>query len=224
MEPMQRIPRYRLFLVTALKEIDQEDPARDDILAGIEVAGRIATLDEDEKTRRAAAMWGLNRSIDNLPVSSTSVAQRETRKTNPAVFAQAIMTNSNRYFVDCIDVFDTPLSRDLISSTPGTGYAHHTQDLLCTLFLFNDVLVVARRKVIDKTGRQLVGLDNINELTKEMLGMQRSKSGLTSPFKSRSNKSMEYCGKFDLGELTAADAGIHGESIPAIFFSSHPVR
>lgn len=120
------------------------------------------------------------------------------------------MTNSNRYFIDCIDCFDTPLSRDVLKDVPGTGYSQHTQDLLCTLFLFNDYLVIAKRKVVDKTGRQLVGLNDINELTRDMLSMQRSRSGLGSPFKSRS-KSMEYCGRFDLNELVVVDSNRHGK-------------
>lgn len=68
-EPAQRIPRYLLILRQALKELSPEDPARDDVLAAMDVASRIASLDEDEQTRRAAALWGLNRSIENLPVS-----------------------------------------------------------------------------------------------------------------------------------------------------------
>ena len=122
------------------------------------------------------------------------------------------MTNSKRYFVDCIDVFDTPLPSATSSTAPGTGYAYHTQDLLCTLFLFNDCFIIAKRKIIDQTGRELVGLDNINKLTADMLRMQQASNGTRSPFKGKT-RSMEFCGKFDLGDLVAKDLGSHGEGI-----------
>lgn len=69
-EPAQRIPRYRLLLKGIVREVEKEDRYRDVMLNAIEIASSIATLDEDEETRRAAALFGLSRSIDGLPVSS----------------------------------------------------------------------------------------------------------------------------------------------------------
>lgn len=68
-EPAQRIPRYRLLLKGIVREVEKEDRYRDVMLNAIEIASSIATLDEDEETRRAAALFGLSRSIDGLPVS-----------------------------------------------------------------------------------------------------------------------------------------------------------
>lgn len=67
-EPAQRIPRYRLLLKGIVREIDKDDKYRSVILDAIETASSIAALDEDEDTRRAAALFGLGRSIDGLPV------------------------------------------------------------------------------------------------------------------------------------------------------------
>lgn len=71
MEPLQRIPRYHLFLKRALRDMEDDDPARFDVEQAMTVAEQIANLDEDEETRRAAALWGLYRSIDGFPVSRT---------------------------------------------------------------------------------------------------------------------------------------------------------
>ena len=48
--------------------MDLDDPARRDVIQSMTIANQIASLDEDEKTKRAAALWGLNRAIENLPV------------------------------------------------------------------------------------------------------------------------------------------------------------
>lgn len=68
-EPAQRIPRYRLLLKGIIREVEHEDGFRPVMAAAMEVASSIAALDEDEETRRAAALFGLGRAIDGLPVS-----------------------------------------------------------------------------------------------------------------------------------------------------------
>lgn len=73
-EPAQRIPRYRLLLKGIVREVEKEDKFRDVMLNAIELASSIAALDEDEETRRAAALFGLGRSIEGLPVSLTRCA------------------------------------------------------------------------------------------------------------------------------------------------------
>lgn len=52
-----------------VREVEKDDKFRDVMLNAIEVASSIAALDEDEETRRAAALFGLCRSIEGLPVS-----------------------------------------------------------------------------------------------------------------------------------------------------------
>lgn len=112
--------------------------------------------------------------------------------------------NSNRYFVDCIDVFDKPLPGSRAETAPGHGYSAHQEELLCTLFLFNDRLIVAKRESAEGTGRSLAGLDNINKLVKEMQMPDPALSRSKSPRKNKA-KSMRYRGEFDLGELVAKD-------------------
>lgn len=185
-EPAQRIPRYLLILKGALKELSLDDPVRPTVVAAMDIASQIASLDEDEQTRRAAALFAVSQVVEGMP---------------------ARFTSSGRYFIDCIDVLDTPLPTSSIGSAPGHGteYAVHTADLFCTLFLFNDQIIIAKRETNDRTGRALVGLDDINKLATDMR-MQRSTSNSRSPWKGRA-KTMKFRGAIDLGELTARDLG-----------------
>ena len=57
-----------MLLKGIVKEIDARDPARPAMLEAIEVASSIAALDENEHTRRAAALYGLGRAIEGFPV------------------------------------------------------------------------------------------------------------------------------------------------------------
>jgi hypothetical protein len=123
---------------------------------------------------------------------------------------QPRITNSHRYFVDCIDVFDRPLSTGKAEAAPGHGYAAHQEELLCTLFLFNDRLIVAKRESAQGTGRSLAGLDNINKLVKEMQMPDPALSKSKSPRKGKA-KSMRYRGEFDLGDVVAKDDDEIGE-------------
>lgn len=184
-EPFQRMPRYKLLIERLLKEIPIDSSMRSTLVAALEIACQVSVLDEDEQTRRAAALFGLAQVIDGLP---------------------ARFTSSGRYFVDCIDVLDTPLPGTDIPSHANIGdYAAHTAELFCTIFLFNDQIVIAKRETTDRRGgRALVGLDNINKLASDMR-MQRS-TGSRSPWKGRA-KTMKFKGAFDLGELVAKDAG-----------------
>ena len=75
-EAAQRIPRYRLLLKGIVKEIDARDPARPAMLEAIEVASSIAALDENEHTRRAAALYGLGRAIEGFPVRPSKIPPR----------------------------------------------------------------------------------------------------------------------------------------------------
>lgn len=92
--------------------------------------------------------------------------------------------------------------------TGGQG-GHHQEELLCTLFLFSDRLIITKRDVADGTGRSLAGLDCINKLVKEMQ-MPENLSRSKSPRKARA-KAMRFRGDFDLGELTAKDENEMGE-------------
>lgn len=52
-----------------LKYMDPSDPQRAKLIEADEAASKIAQAETDDQTRRAAVMIGLERSVDDFPVS-----------------------------------------------------------------------------------------------------------------------------------------------------------
>ncbi|KAG2013296.1 signal transducer [Coprinopsis cinerea AmutBmut pab1-1] len=157
MEPVQRIPRYTLLFRTILKHMAPDDPQRPKLVEADEIASKIAQAETDEQTKRAAIFYCLSTTIDGFP---------------PDLFS-----NSRKY-IDCIDVEDVigdaPMS-SAASSTSGISTSLH-----CTLFLFDDKLLIVKRPNGDKGGRALSGLDALDKVTKSGgLPMAKKKSGMS---------------------------------------------
>lgn len=70
MEPVQRIPRYKMLLDGLIKSmpgayLNQKARLED----AVALCGRIASCEIDEKTQRAAVLWSFGRNIHGFPVS-----------------------------------------------------------------------------------------------------------------------------------------------------------
>lgn len=109
------------------------------------------------------------------------------------------MVHFDRHFIDCIDV-------DEIVDSPTSS---STTILRCTLFLFSDKLLIAKRPSGDKNGRQHAGLDNIDNLavlyaTSNLSSTQSSLLG--SPKKLKKGV-MGFRGLIDLPEVVPIDFG-----------------
>ncbi|EIW82335.1 hypothetical protein CONPUDRAFT_164953 [Coniophora puteana RWD-64-598 SS2] len=168
MDPVQRIPRYTLLFRTMIKYIAPDDPQRAKLVEADEIASKIALAETDEQTKRAAIMYSLGATVDDFP--------------------PGLISNSRR-FIDCIDVEDV-LDVGSSSSASASGSLH------CTLFLFDDKLMIAKRPSNEKSGRVLAGLSEVDKLAKSggiPLGVK--KSGLSCK------------GVIDLADLTVADVG-----------------
>ncbi|KAF9464393.1 hypothetical protein BDZ94DRAFT_1161981 [Collybia nuda] len=143
MEPVQRIPRYTLLFRTMLKHMDPGDPQRAKLVEADEIASKIALAETDEQTKRAAIFYCLTATIEGFP---------------PDLFS------NSRRFIDCIDVEDvlTDPPAPSASSTSISAISLH-----CTLFLFDDKLVIVKRPGNgEKGGRVLSGLDELDKVTK----------------------------------------------------------
>lgn len=139
MEPVQRIPRYTLLFRTMLKYMAPDDPQREKIIEADEIASKIAQAEADDATKQALIMFCLTSTIENCPAN---------------------LFSHQRRFIDYIDVEDVIGDP---SAAPGTG---SPTILHCTLFLFDDKLVIAKRSNGDKSGRTLAGLDNMEKISK----------------------------------------------------------
>ncbi|KAF7332014.1 DH domain-containing protein [Mycena kentingensis (nom. inval.)] len=170
--PVQRIPQYTLMFRTMIKHMSSDDPQRAKLIEADELASKIALAEPDEETKRAAIFFCLSTSIDGFP---------------PDLFS------NSRRFIDCIDVedilSDAPMSSAASANSSSLGSLH------CTLFLFDDKLLIVKRPSGDKNGRALAGLAELDKLTKTGLPTAKKKSGMTSK------------GVVDVTEVVATDIG-----------------
>ncbi|KAH9077249.1 hypothetical protein EDB83DRAFT_2504476 [Lactarius deliciosus] len=144
MDPVQRIPRYTLMLRTMIKRMPPGDSQRAKLLEAVEVASKIALAEVDEETRRASVMFCLRTTIDGFP--------------------PGLISNSRR-LIDYIDVEDT-FVEGLPSMSAG-GSSSTLEPLHCTLFLFDDKLMIVKRHGNgEKSGQVLTGLDQLEKIAK----------------------------------------------------------
>ncbi|KAG6869324.1 hypothetical protein C0993_000077 [Termitomyces sp. T159_Od127] len=172
MEPVQRIPRYTLLFRTMLKHMAMDDVQRSKLLEADEIASKIALAEADEQTKRAAVFYCLTSSIEGFP---------------PDLFS------NSRRFIDSIDVEDILNDATApVSSSSSTGLV----SLHCTLFLFDDKLVIVKRPGNgEKSGQALSGLDELDKITK----------GGAIP--GGKKKTMTCKGVIDVTDIVATDVG-----------------
>ncbi|KZT60783.1 hypothetical protein CALCODRAFT_84865 [Calocera cornea HHB12733] len=157
MDPVQRIPRYTMMFRTMLEKMDPSDQQRAKLSEACDCANKVALCEADDPTKRAAIMYRLERSIEGFPPG---------------------LISSNRRFIDCIDVEDLLIDSSSQSSSGSSGYQSSsnsaTGNLHCTLFLFDDTLMIVKRPS-STPGRSLAGLDDLEKATQMPLAGSRSK-------------------------------------------------
>lgn len=184
MDPVQRIPRYTLMLHTMIKRLPPGDPQRAKLAEAVEIASKIAQAEIDEETKRASVMFCLRTTIDGFP--------------------PGLISNSRR-LVDYVDVEDTFIE-GLPSAPSGSGTSA-LEPLHCTLFLFDDKLMIVKRPGNgEKSGQVLTGLDQLEKIAKG--------SGVPSGLK---KSGMSCKGVFDLTDVVVTDVGGAGVSLPSSY-------
>lgn len=114
--------------------------------------------------------------------------------------AQAAMINYDRQLLTTLDVDEIIDSPD---SKPTT--------LRCTLLLFNDLLLIAKRPSGPKTGQQLIGLDDADGLVRmyQSSHLTSSQASLLGSPKKIKKGTMGYRGSVDLLDIQALDQTPH---------------
>ncbi len=180
MDPVQRIPRYTLMLHTMIKRMSPGDPQRANLVEAVEIASKIAQAEIGEETKRASVMFCLRTTIDGFPPGLISHSRR---------------------LVDYVDVEDTFIE-GLPSAASGSG-SSTLEPLHCTLFLFDDKLMIVKRPGNgEKSGQVLTGLDQLEKIAKG--------SGVPSGLK---KSGMSCKGVVDLTDVVATDVGGAGMSL-----------
>jgi hypothetical protein len=139
MDPVQRIPRYTLMFRNMIKRMPMDDPQRTKLVEADEIASRIALAELDDDTKRGQVMYTLNSTIDDFP--------------------PALISNSRR-FIECIDVEDSYFpAGGSVEDIAAAGI----EPLKCSLFLFDDKLMIVKRNG-DKPVRALSGLNDLDKV------------------------------------------------------------
>ncbi|TKY88305.1 hypothetical protein EX895_002657 [Sporisorium graminicola] len=184
MEPIQRIPRYKLLIDAILKHVPPRDPLRTRLEQVIAIVSRIASCEADEKTRRAAILWSFSRNVDSFPPE---------------------LISAHRRFIDCIDVDDFPLDGHAASSGIAASFSG-LKPVPCSLFLFDDRLAIVKRSHASTSGRKLVGLDDIGRLTSQMKTVTE-KSTNTSLLSPAKKSELAFRGSISLMDIDVQDLG-----------------
>lgn len=123
------------------------------------------------------------------------------------------MFSVHRRFIDAIDVDDFPVDAGSLAATMDPGLfspmSTSSRAVPCTLFLFDDAVLVAKRNNPHLSGRQLLGLDNLDRLADEMKTFTE-KSGASSSQQSRKGE-LSFRGVSDIMDVTATDLGGPGK-------------
>ncbi|CCF47991.1 hypothetical protein NDA11_002901 [Ustilago hordei] len=184
MEPIQRIPRYKLLIDAILAHVESRDPLRTRLEQVITLISRIASCEADEKTRRAAVLWSFSRNVDSFP---------------------AELISAHRRFIDCIDVDDFPLDASTASSGIAASFSG-LRPIHCTLFLFDDRIAIVKRANASTSARKTVGLDDISRLTSQMKTFtEKSSHGALLPSSKRSE--LSFRGSISIMDVDAQDLG-----------------
>lgn len=173
MDPVQRIPRYTLMFRAMTKHMAPGDPQRALLEQADEIASKIARAEMDDHTKRAAIIHTLCATVENFP---------------PALIS------NKRLFIDCIDVEDHVPESHLVY---GGGAGGPNVPLHCSLFLFDDKLMIVKRPGNgERSGRALSGLDELEKMAKTGgLPLSMKKSGMVCK------------GVIEVTDIVATDAG-----------------
>lgn len=168
------------------------------LVEAIEIASRIARCDPDEQTLRATVQYCLSRNIDGFPAN---------------------MFSNNRDYIDSIDVEES--MGDLYGSRGRHGHMHGSSvsslgslaspvkesssggppPLYCTLFLFDDKLLIAKRQSTSVNGRKVTGLEDVSKLVRSGGGVAvKEKDGAK-------NWKLSYRGTVNILDVIAVDLG-----------------
>ncbi|KAF8524603.1 hypothetical protein BU17DRAFT_84640 [Hysterangium stoloniferum] len=177
MDPVQRIPRYTLLWDEMIKNMALNDPQRAKLVEARQIAQKVAKCDADDHTRRAAVMYCLERTVDDFPPALISIRRR---------------------LIDCIDVEDVPVDNmPLASSMSVSTTASASSVMPCTLFLFDDKLMIVKRPNASASGKILTSLDQVDKAAKN--------GALPSGLK---KNGMSFKGVIDITDIVATDVGI----------------
>nr|XP_031862275.1 uncharacterized protein CI109_002240 [Kwoniella shandongensis]KAA5529347.1 hypothetical protein CI109_002240 [Kwoniella shandongensis] len=217
MEPVQRIPRYTLLWQTMVKCMSPLSTQRAKLLEATEIASRIARCEPDAQTVRATVMYHLERNIDDFPaklfsnnrdyIDSIDVedlpAEYPTASSPPSRPLSTIssrplsMSSASTHSMASLGSLNS--NSHLPQSPPSNSSTMAT--LHCSLFLFDDKLMIVKRQSSSVSGRKVTGTDDVQKLV-------RTGGGVAVIDKHNVKKDkLSFRGEVDVLDVIASDIG-----------------
>ncbi|PKI84308.1 hypothetical protein MVES_001539 [Malassezia vespertilionis] len=195
MEPLQRIPRYRLLMGNIMKNIPPSCVQYQRLHEASGLASHIASREVNSTTRRAAVLWSCQRNIERFPLE---------------------LVNARRELLGCIDVEEPSESSGGVLNAIGSAFTRgkHSKGHMYSLLVFDDVLVVLQRFTTVPT-HHVLRVQDIEKLADMMRASQ-----VSSPNPNAKKHDLGFAGMVDLCELKAE--GLDEKRIRCIF--SAPLR
>lgn len=179
-EPLQRIPRYRLLMNNIMKEMPTSSVQYQRLHEASSLAGHIASREVNNSTRRAAILWSCSKAIEKFPEE---------------------LASSRRELLGCIDVEElvNEAHASIISALGSVLGRKRT--LGFSLLIFDDLLVLAQRHSQIPT-HQILRVQEPEKLI-DMMQTEQSRS----PAPNRKTE-LSFAGMVDLGNVLAT--GLNG--------------
>ncbi|WFD41394.1 hypothetical protein MPSI1_000021 [Malassezia psittaci] len=188
-EPLQRIPRYRLLLNNIMKELSPSSEQYHRLHEANSLAGRIASRDSNDATRRSAILWSCSQQIDKFPFD---------------------LATSRRELLGCIDVEErTPETQTGVLNVFGSVLGRKRSSNYA-LLIFDDILLLSQKHSNTPT-HQILQVQNPEKLIDSMQNRQAQSSSAPKKYE------LTYEGQIDLSQLLAT--GLDGSQARLAFFS-----
>ncbi|WVN91089.1 uncharacterized protein L203_106336 [Cryptococcus depauperatus CBS 7841] len=211
MEPVQRIPRYTLLWQTMVKCMSPLSDQRAKLLDAIEIASRIAKCEPDAQTVRATVMYNLERNIDDFPAKIfsnnrdyiDSIDVEDLPAEYPTSPHSRPMPTSSRATASSastsLQALGSLPTASQLPQSPQAGSA--VANLHCTLFLFDDKLMIVKRQSSSISGRKVTGTDDVQKLV-------RTGGGVAIKEKNNGKRDkLSFRGEVDVLDVMASDIG-----------------
>ena len=152
--------------------------------------------------------------VEDMPAdyaSGSSPGSRPRPHARPMSMTVSVTANSTSASIPSLASFTSSVSSSQLVMSPQSGTGSAIVALHCSLFLFDDKLMIVKRQSSSISGRKVTGLDDVQRLVK-------SGGGVAIIDKNGAKKDkLTFRGVVDILDVIASDVGNGGAHAPFIY-------